>query len=131
MWSNISCASRKQKSEKHQRIIRLTEIYSNMRTRCGTRVGPPRRAPSRSPSPNKPAAAAPAAVPVVKRRKAAKKCPKCHKKMVFTAIMQLRDRNGASARKITKFAVQEYKMEPAQAKKVIRKQLSKGTTSLQ
>jgi len=69
----------------------------------------------------------PAPAPVKKR----KRCPKCNKKMVFTAIMQLRDRNGISARKITKFVAREFNVTPKQVRRVIKKQIAKGRLSVQ
>lgn len=40
--------------------------------------------------------------------------------------MHLRNRNGTSARKITKFVAQEYNVAPSQVRRVIKRQIANG-----
>lgn len=81
-----------------------------MWTRTGKRHAPTRRSEaSRSPSPSR----------------GVKRCPKCKQVIVVAAIKAFKDRKGTSARKITKFVAQEYKVKPAQVKKMIKKQVAR------
>merc|ERR1711988_905616 len=104
-----------------------------MRTRTGARVGPPRRAPSRTPFPSEETVSICFSIVSPKKKtvfrsksKSGKMCRPCKTKKVVKAMRTLKDRKGTNPKKLVKCLAQEFKVKPSAAKKAVKKEMKRG-----